>query len=221
MMKYVLPTIAFAVTLVSLGFGQEPTGAKATCPVSGNIIDLQGGLAANVGVLFHGRSGLKTSTSDISGRYAINLEPGIYEVKLSIGVNKAKYRRSKVSIDCKTKEVVNLILLPQCVSFGCDQTGFFFDYFTREPAAKQDVRAVIAYARKTKSDGRLTYERAVMTYNKVTISADRIEYDPVARTFLFTGSVYYDDGHTRVQYDRLRGALSTAELTFQVSQVDH
>ena len=214
MMKVVFLTIVFTIALISFGFSQEPTDVKV-CPVSGTVTDLQGGLVPNVGVSFQGQSKSRTY-SNMTGTYGIDLPAGLYEVTLTPGVNQGQFKRSRVFIDCKSKEIVNLILLPQCVSFGCDQGGFSFDHLARDLAAKRDIRAVIAYARRTKRDQHVSYEKVVMTYNRITISADRLDYDTVEKTFFFSGSVSYDDGVHQVRYDRLRGVLNIEEFAFRV-----
>jgi len=171
-------------------------GQKGECEVVGQVTDLQGGLDMNSKVRYRSMNGeeVGTNISDRDGRYSIKLRDGTFEVSVNLGAYPGRYKRANITIACQSKTLVNLYLLPECVSFGCNRLGF--DFVTYGPKwTKDPVRNMsIAFSKRKKVGTTVIFEVAVLTYDFYTIKGERIVQDLSTGKILIQGPAWLDDG---------------------------
>lgn len=175
------------------------------CEVVGHLTDLQGVGIANSKVSYRALRGqiVKSGESDANGRYSIELPPGTYEVFVNRGAYPARYKRANVTLACNAKPMVNIYLLPECVSFGCKKGGFSFATFGLAWTKNRVNNLVIAFNNRKNAGSKIVYEDAVLTYDLYTIRGDRITQDLSTGMIMIAGSAWLDDGTNKRDFRKL------------------
>jgi hypothetical protein len=145
---------------------------RAECLLSGRVLDLQDAVVPGKVILRKGTVYLST-TADQTGNFQFKVEPGSYEILIVKGLDFWNYLRSEIKVTCKLDVSVNLYVLPECVSYGCDRLGAHFDVFTNKKSRDSDV--VVAYFDHREQEDSEVYSNVVLTFNEITVRAKEIE----------------------------------------------
>jgi hypothetical protein len=173
------------------------------CKIGGLIEAHYGGVESNATVIFKNAKTTKSGQSDVNGAYSLFLPPGIYEIIVK-RASELRYKRALVAIPCPNNLSINIYTLPECVSYGCQRQGFDFSSFLYSWTKNRSLDLLIAYNTRKKSKTRIEYNDAMLTYDKYTLSADKIVQNLRSETLIAEGKGWIEDGNNRQNFDKLR-----------------
>lgn len=219
-------------TLLHSSADKEPSQEPRSVLVRGSAIDNGGAYLAGLEVVFIGTTRFRTRTSDV-GYYEITLAPGIYEVEIQKRAGFCPLRRS--SIDIRRKSTIRLDLF--VLVCGVEDELIFDEKgkITGErevpvprhghdllpiPRSTTGVKLAVRFGRRDREKGRVKYSgtegspgaRVVVTYDVVTIVADRVCLEERTMTLRATGSVLVQDGSKSVEYTSVRLSFRRGKL---------
>ncbi len=153
--------------------------AKRDCSLSGTVYDLQDSVVPGSRVVFRNGKQMQKALVDQKAKFQVNLDPGTYEVLIARRMEFWNYMRSRINVTCKSDLRVNLYVLPECVSYGCERLGSHFDVFTNEKklASEKKSEIIIAYFEKEKSGSEVVYLDGVLTFDHMTVRAKQILFN--------------------------------------------
>lgn len=193
----------YSFAFLSIGVTAQSPVAQTECEVNGTFTDQYGAIVLGVVVSYMNFNIRKTAKADAAGKYSLKLPHGVYEISITRGASKARYQRAKIAISCVEDIQITVVLLPECVSFGCQRAGYSFATFAKSWTLRSDLNMVIAYDKKTKFRGRALYDHAVLTFDTYTLSADKIIQDFKSKRIFAEGRVWIENGMHRSNFDKL------------------
>jgi hypothetical protein len=188
-------------------------GQTNECRVSGTATDKYDFIEQGAIVEFKSAKMTNSTKSDLDGAYSLSLSPGIYEIKVK-RASELRYRRARLAVSCPNNIVLNIYVLPECVSYGCRSPGFGFSNFTYGWTKSRSLDLLIAYNTSKKSKNRITYKDAMVTYDKYTLSAEKVVQDLRSKTITAEGNGWIEDGKGRRTFTTL--ALAFGSHGFQI-----
>lgn len=182
------------------------------CKVGGQIGARFGGIEPNATIVFEDAKMERRAVSDRNGAYSVLLPSGVYDILIKRW-SVLRYRRARISVSCPIDLTLNIYTLPECVSYGCRQTGYYFSAFNGW-TKNRILNVLVAYYSRRKSGTKIEYIDAVLTYDKYTVFADKMIHDVKSKTFLAKGKVWIEEGNDRRYFDKLKITFQEDGLRF-------
>lgn len=173
------------------------------CKVYGKTLDLQDAVISRVLLKFQSNGTVQEVTSDDLGNYSVNLPVGIYDVINYKQSGLARYKRANLSVTCQREEDINIYFLPVCLSYGCENPKEYYSSFSPRLSANKKLNVVVNFLGKKKIKPDLVYTTAVLTYNNLTVYADKLTQGNNSRTITAEGNVWLENGEKRTSYDKV------------------
>lgn len=167
-------------------------------------------IAPNTQILFLSTKYHKAIYAGKDGQYHVELPAGIYEIYTKEGVNIAVFKRSPIDVSAGDHQTVNLYLLPECVSWGCDRLSFDIDVFKR---TGDPLSVVIEFWQAKRERKSISYAGALFTYGLTTVKAKELLLDTV------TGRVVARDGW--IEVGNLRSSFQEKPITLGEEVLGH
>ena len=155
--------------------------------VSGSILDRNNAviILPQPQIRFESLVFQKTVSVDADGIYEVALPPGIYSVKLDIkGYH--PLTRSMIKVEAEENYALNLVPTPIYLTLGTSlyekdsvdrlATPPKYETLFQNDKFLSDIKPVIQYQAKSQLDNGLEYEDVILSYNFVTIYADKMFY---------------------------------------------
>jgi hypothetical protein len=205
------PSVSLSVLVLCAAlFGQSATPAAQpqTFHVRGTVTDPLGAAVPGAEITFNGEQTARTTMTNASGRYEIDLPLGRYTMKAERRGLRT-YRRPLFLVSLPTDlmfditlpvgQMVDRIIAGKVVSERSDQP---FNYYGEEflPLPSKDgvpFQVFVRYFRRTATDDHLEYtdektpyeEPVLVAYNLFSLQADKVIYDAQKRTIEASGNV--------------------------------
>lgn len=209
-MRFVTFTLCFGIFLFLSAdkYLAQTKPVLVTGTVYAFVID--DAIAPNTQILFLSPSYHKAIYADKDGKFRVELPAGIYEIYTKEGVNIAVFKRSPIDVSAGDPQTINLYLLPECVSWGCDRLSFDIDVFKR---SGDPLSVVIEFWQAKRERKSISYAGALFTYGVTTVKAKELLLDRV------TGRIVARDGW--IEVGNLRSAFQEKTITLGEEVLSH
>lgn len=205
----ILISLLGCTCLMCFGQGKFPAPSVDTVVLTGKVMDKSGAIAPGIQLSFRNTSATAQVVADSEGRFNVTLRQNIYELELFRGKTKMLYKRSKIDLSDVSQLTMNIVLLPQCVSLGCERLGYDFTTLPGGWLKGPPLDLVIAYNEKKDSGGAKKFSDAILTYGRYTIAADLIN---VEGNQLLATNGWIEDGYIRRSFTKLNLSLTEGPL---------
>jgi hypothetical protein len=185
-----------ALSLASVAQAPQNEHARKPAQVKGTVTDITDAVVTNATLSFDSSAHAYHVEADSTGAYSISLKPGIYTVSVEhVGFCPIRRGAFVASPGSRIEFDFQLWVCPSD-SFGS------WNYIELDPADQSNLRPLVLFGTKRTSDGVESFlgpelDRqypAVLTFNKLTIIADRIVYDRLKQTVTALGIVRWQVG---------------------------
>jgi len=179
--------------------------------IKGTVMDPNGAVIVTPrpSLIFEGKNGARTAMANDSGDYEINLAAGIYKIS-SDTPGFYPFRRAQFRVLPASALIINVVLKPRYLTRGTTVSATeSADDLAPVPkyeefhVPRSVVSLLIQFQRKRKANGKIEYEEAVLTYDALTIYADKLSFNKARLQLNATGRrVVVEDGKQRVKVKR-------------------
>lgn len=209
--------IISVIFLSEIIFAQKPVSntrlnQNESCKVYGSVLDKQSAVIPGGVVTFKSDEAKREIQVSEDGGYEFLLNAGIYEILYSVRYDTWFYKRAKLEVTCISDLNINIYPLPKPVSYGDETPEPTFEMLSLS-SAEGDFDAVVIYANKKTRKNSSIYVHAVLTHNKITISAEKIVVDLRKKTVVAKERAWLENGKQRKQGERINLKLTNNNLT--------
>lgn len=180
----------------------EKINYQKECVVSGEVF-YPTGLLPHTEITFKGQQTEKTVFSNDEGSYNIKLPAGIYEIILRRGADTLSYKRSKLNISCQNDLTINLYPQFERISYGDKSPEHKFILFSNQWTGDKKLNPVISYLSKEKKGNTVSYTNSMLTYDNLTVSANKLIQDIKNKSIVAEGNVWIEEQGKRTNYKKL------------------
>ncbi len=169
----------------------------------------------------------KTTILDDRGTFRMELPPGLYSITTEIP---RTYPLKRAAFRLNAGETVTLDLVPRLRILGIEteitDEGMRDSVHQAKPLQHEELdldpqgrmRAILEFERREARRKTVTYGEAVLTYDSVTVYADKIAYNSASKRLEATGDrVVVDSGGTRRITKRAKLRLSRDAICIEYS----
>jgi len=217
--------VIFIVVLgASTLFAQEPKlgfpAIQSMGKVKGTVMDTNGAVISTPrpSIIFEGSNDVKTVAANDRGDYEITLPAGIYRVTTEIP-GFYPFRRAAFRVLRGSDTLINIVPTPRYLVRGTTVSA-------REsadvaaPSPRYDephvtegpVSLLIQFQKKRRANGNIEYKGAILTYDALTIRADRLSLNKTRLRLKASGErVVVEDGEKRIQVKQARVTFKGGE----------
>jgi hypothetical protein len=221
--------LAFLTVAFILGLSVE-ADARTTMPpdstVKGTVFDPGGAVIPGVEIIFENNVTRRTVVSNEDGEYEVGLIPGIYRIRTAQGIFYA-LRRAAFRVEPNSTTVINISPTQRVLSIGLQVTSAGvrepmnlshvpkYDAISFSSTAPLDL--VVEFDHKRIQNGMTKYGYAKLTYNSLSIHADRLSLDRNHHRIWAKGNVVVDNAgqQTRTQSVSVTFARASPVILFK------
>lgn len=134
--------------------------------VRGVVADFGGAAIPGYTLVFQSRGGTWRAVSDETGRYELLAPAGVYEVT---GESPSfSFRRALLKLKPDGVTIVNVVPVPEAVSYGSTSPAYYYDSFRIPPVGGAGLDLLIRYRRKRAGRSQTTYENCAVSHNALS-----------------------------------------------------
>jgi hypothetical protein len=176
---------------------------RENCKVSGKVLDTQDNAIPGINVRFKSNQIEKSIITNDSGGYSINLPTGIFDISIEEYYNYEPFQRAKLNIQCEDELIINIFPFFKRITHNSKGQDHQFSIISKEWIPDKRLNLVISYLNKEKKENTVAYKDAMLTYNNLTISADKLIQNFKSNTIIAEGNIWLEDGKKRTNYEKL------------------
>ena len=208
-MKFILLLLVCMFLLPYTSFTQSDNISNQTY-LRGVVTDIQGRVT-NAKISIINSSKTYELYSDKDGKYAIILEPGIYQLKANLD-GYSPFERANFKADpCKANilDIPLTLLNKKPFQYDCFKFTNQLVQFTSQldPDFNNDLYVEIQYEYKEESKTHIKYysqHNIIITYNFINISAKSITFDKIHSKLYLLGNIYFEENKFRFSSDAIQ-----------------
>jgi len=174
----------------------------------GSVMDANGAVISTprASIIFEGKNAVKSLAANDRGDYEITLPAGNYRVTTEIP-GFYPFRRAAFRVLPGSDITINIVPTPRYLVRGTTVSAReSADVAARSPrydefhATDGPVRLLIQFQKKRRANGKIEYDEAVLTYDALTIYANKLTFNKARLQLKASGRrVSVEDGKQRVQ----------------------
>lgn len=174
-------------------------------------------------IVFKRNKAISRVVANENGDYEITLPPGVYTVTTEIA-GFYPFRRAKFRLLRGSDVMINLVPTPRYLIRGTTVSASE-SIDVPSPAPKYDEfhirggegRLLIQFEKKRIANSEIEYEGAILTYDALTVYADRLSFNKAQLRLKASGKrVVVEDGKQRVQVKRAAVGFKAGKPTLEL-----
>jgi hypothetical protein len=221
---YSLLLVFYWVFLTQPGLLPVFSSPNQTGRVKGTVMDPMGSVVPGVTIIFEGQRKHEV-VSDASGEYSIELPEGLYRVTSRVkGEGFLPFRRAAFRVEIGKETLINLSLMPGGVTSHNvphpPQIGY--DSFSIPNSQSVALDLLIQFGTRQKQKDSIEYRGVTISYDALTVYADKARLDPKSFRFEAEGDVVVDNGieSVRVRSVNVNFGASGPDITLIKGAID-
>ena len=212
----ILITLVVAVSIVS-GLSPAPSSGQSTGKVKGTVLDFNGAaiVTPKPTIVVKGRDQTRELHPDENGDYEVELPAGIYSISAEI-TGFFPFRRAAFRVQPDVTTMINIVPTPRYLVRGTTvgekavdiaSPRPRYDSFSPPKTHRGSPDLLIQFIKKRARNKTVFYEGAVVSYDTLTIYADKLRFNKKMLQLEASGiHVIVEDGkqRMRVRFVRVR-----------------
>ncbi len=196
--------------------GSLTSPLQVTGEVRGTVMDFNEAVIPNAAVIFERYKTKVRVVSNEAGNYMAELPTGEYRVTTEI-YGFSPFRRAAFKIQSNTPILINIVPVPQAISYGTVAPQFYYESFS-VPALNNSLDLLIRFRTQRKYRGIIEYRKVLVSYDVLTIYADSLRLNQKAFRLEANGNVVVEDGKQRVHVKRAEVEFKTGEPIIKLTR---
>lgn len=216
MLSFVRPKTILLISLLIFGVNAKPStisaydssAKRSVGRVRGAVMDINGAVWPGVTVVFEKEQTKWQVISDEVGGYEIELPEGIYRVTIE-SPNFYPFRRAAFYVRAGEVVVINLVVVPLPIvselsvatspklSSEAKRHPFQYESFLVPDSPDEQLELLVRFSEKRRQGSIVEYGKAMISYNTLTIYADRAWLNLKTFCLEARGDVIVEDGKQR------------------------
>lgn len=176
---------------------------KEDCKLTGKAQDRQDNAIPGLNITFKNSQLEKSVITDASGKYELDLPIGIFNISIETYFNYEPYKRAKLNIQCKNELSINIFPFHKRETHNSKSLEYQFNTFSKPWVYDKRLNLVITYLGKKREDNFVIYKDTMLTFDNLTISANKLIQNFKNKTITAEGNVWVEDGKKRTDYEKL------------------